>query len=197
MYSRSLPHWHPLFLTWRLFGGLPRRTPKIERESQEAITGKNAGKEFVLMDRALDRATRGPKWLSDHSVAECVVRAFVYGAAVLRHYDLCAYVVMSNHVHLLIRPNVQVPRITQRIKTASAREANRIWGRTGSYFWQDESFDHWAREPTEYERIRRYIENNPVAAELVDKEEDWRWSSASVEDRPMPSDRGCSCVAVA
>jgi len=52
-------------------------------------------------------------------------------------------------------------------------------GFSGSHFWQDESFDHWIRNPGEWHKIRKYIEQNPVAAGLVDKPEDWPWSSAS------------------
>ena len=64
------------------------------------------------------------------------------------------------------------------IKNYSARQANAILGRTGQPFWQDESYDHWVRSPEELEKIVRYIEKNPVAAGLVDRVEDWRWSSA-------------------
>jgi putative DNA methylase len=54
----------------------------------------------------------------------------------------------------------------------------RIMGRTGSPFWQDESYDHWVRGPEELAKIVRYIEENPVAAGLVSRGENWRWSSA-------------------
>ena len=33
----------------------------------------------------------------------------------------------------------------------------------GSPFWQDESYDHLVRNQLEFEKIRRYIEENPVA----------------------------------
>lgn len=45
-------------------------------------------------------------------------------------------------------------------------------------FWQDESYDHWVRSGEEFERIVRYIEANPVRAGLLERVEDWRWSSA-------------------
>jgi len=86
---------------------------------------------------------------------------------------------MANHVHVLLEPHSPLAQITQQMKGASAREANLILGRTGSRFWQDESFDHWIRNPEEWKRIRSYIERNPVVAGLVDKPEEWPWSSAS------------------
>ncbi|HEY1204816.1 MAG: transposase [Bryobacteraceae bacterium] len=93
-------------------------------------------------------------------------------------YRLAAFVVMSNHVHVLLEPAAPVARITQWIKGTTAREANRILGRVGQPFWQHESYDHWARNEKEFQQIVRYIEFNPVAAGLVDGMEDWPWSSA-------------------
>jgi REP element-mobilizing transposase RayT len=94
-------------------------------------------------------------------------------------FALRAYVLMANHVHVLLAPLSPIAQITQQIKGATAREANLILGRTGSRFWQDESFDHWIRNPEEWQRVKAYIERNPVAAGLVSKPEDWPWSSAS------------------
>jgi len=54
-------------------------------------------------------------------------------------------------------------------------------GRTGEPFWQKESYDHWVRNPSELEKIRTYIENNPVKAGLVRNPQDYLWSSAGVE----------------
>ena len=130
----------------------------------------------------MDRASIGPRWLQDARVAQCVVDALRYGERPLGLYELRAWVVMINHVHLLIHPQVKLSRITKAIKNFSARQANTILGRTGQPFWQDESYDHWVRGPQESEKIVRYVEENPVAAGLVKRAEDWRWSSAF--DRP-------------
>jgi REP element-mobilizing transposase RayT len=111
-------------------------------------------------------------------VAERVVAALHYGARQLNLYELRAWVLMVNHVHILIHPEAPVSRITKAIKNFSAREANAILGRTGLPFWQAESYDHWARGPHEVEKIVRYIEENPLAAGLVTRVEDWRWPSA-------------------
>jgi hypothetical protein len=45
--------------------------------------------------------------------------------------------------------------------------ANRILGRTGSAFWQDESFDHWIRSVEELRYLIEYVKNNPCKAGLV------------------------------
>jgi REP element-mobilizing transposase RayT len=157
-------------VTWRLFGSLSpgMKSPAIE-----------TGREFAAYDRALDRADYGPMWLADERVAKCVVDALIYGERQLALYELHAWMVMSNHVHVLWTPHVPMPKIMNRIKTFTAREANRIMGREGR-FWQRESFDHWVRNEDEFNRTVSYIEENPVNAGLCAKVEDWKWSSACV-----------------
>jgi len=62
-------------------------------------------------------------------------------------------------------------------------------GRTGMPFWQEESYDHLARDRREFEKIRFYIENNPVRAGLVTQPDVYRWSSAWAT-RGSPADPG-------
>ncbi len=82
---------------------------------------------------------------------------------------------MPNHVHLLILPQVALPKITQWIKGRTAREANRWLGRAGAPFWQMET----GGSQKELHRIAAYIEENPVSAGLAATPEDWLWSSAT------------------
>jgi REP element-mobilizing transposase RayT len=84
---------------------------------------------------------------------------------------------MPNHVHVLL-PLVDPSKLLHSVKGFSAREANKLLGRSGEPFWQRESYDHWVRSEMESERIRRYIEENPVRAGLVARAEDYPWSSA-------------------
>ena len=141
-YERNLPHWHPpgqdIFLTWRLKGSLPNHLRGIAAKDV-------SGRRFVELDRALDRGDVGPLWLRDERVVACLLSAFQM-AIHRERMALHAYAIMANHVHVLITPTVSVAEITQHIKGASARAANRLLGFTGSIFWQDESFDHWVRK---------------------------------------------------
>ena len=74
-------------------------------------------------------------------------------------YELQAWAVMPNHVHLLMLPHAAPPQITHWIKGRTAREANLLLERTGEPFWQDESYDHWVRNreaaPADRGHIRR------------------------------------------
>jgi putative transposase len=153
-------------VTWRLAGTLLTTRLAI-----------GDGRDFAEQDRLLDRAASGPAWLREAAIAACVVHCIRDGEG--REYDLKAFVVMPNHVHLLITPGIELARITRRIKGGSARRANSILGRTGQAFWQDESFDHWVRDAREFERLKSYIERNPVKAGLVDAPEQWPYSSAA------------------
>ena len=97
----------------------------------------------------------------------------------MRYYELHGYVVMANHIHVLLTPLVELSKITHSLKRFTAREANRILGLTGQPFWQDESYDHLVRRSDEFERILRYIENNPVKAGLASEPAGFPWSSAA------------------
>jgi REP element-mobilizing transposase RayT len=163
IYRRHLPHILPagstIFLTWRLQGSLPPgfvfdRTDQrpSQRPGQQKISD---GVSFGKMDKLLDAATHGPRWLADSAIAGKVCRTIERGAeAPLFQYVLHEYVVMPNHVHLLITPKTDVSRIMQGIKGSTARFANLQLGRTGESFWQDEVFDRFCRSAEEFRRIR-------------------------------------------
>jgi len=107
-----------------------------------------------------------------------VVNALLYGETVRRFYQLHAWVIMPNHVHAIFQPQTAMPTIMRWLKGRTSRVANQILGRTGTPFWQDESFDHWVRTAEELQYLIEYVENNPVKAGLVEAKERWRWSSA-------------------
>jgi REP element-mobilizing transposase RayT len=180
-HMRRLPHFHyvgkPVFLTWCLASALPPG-----RVFPHATT---SGQAFVAMDRLLDQTSAGTVYLSRPEIAELVVEAIRYRDHTLRHYDLHAFVVMPNHVHLLITPWVPVSQITHSLKRFTAREANRMLHLIGKPFWQDESYDRVVRDDPEFQRIVRYIELNPVKSGLVQTPEEYPWSSA----RPIDNRR--------
>jgi len=138
------------------------------------------------MDRKLDAARSG--FLLQEAVAGLVVASLRHGAEV-GNYELAAFVIMSNHVHVLLLPKVPVSLLMKSLKGYTAREANKLLGRTGEPFWQKESYDHWVRDQGEWGRIKAYIENNPVKAGLVLSPEDYWWSSAGHVDTTVDAAR--------
>jgi REP element-mobilizing transposase RayT len=134
------------------------------------------------MDRLLDGAASGPRFLRQPEIAELVMAALGDGDLKFRRYQLHAFVVMPNHVHLLVTPSVIATRWLGPLKGFTSYQANGLLGSHGSAFWQDESYDHLVRSDVEFERVRVYIERNPVTAGLVTTPERFRWSSASGKD---------------
>jgi putative DNA methylase len=134
------------------------------------------------MDRLLDGAASGPQFLRQSEIAELVMAALRDGECKFHRYQLHAFVVMPNHVHLLVTPSVIATRWLGPLKGFTSYQANELLGTHGSAFWQDESYDHLVRSGVEFERVRVYIERNPVTAGLAAAPERFRWSSASGKD---------------
>lgn len=215
-YRRNLPHWQPessvIFVTFRVYGSLPREAErrlvelKMHLAAQNTVAGETTAQrrvrharqlfaftERVLDDQLLTRHPDRPMWLSDASVAAMICSSLQHHAGTM--YALHRFVVMPNHVHVLLEPlritgsgeqpdspedseQWQLRRIMHGIKSYTASKANRMLGRRGR-FWQEESFDHWVRG-NEYERIVSYIDMNPVRAGLCKVPEEWPWSSAAM-----------------
>ena len=176
-FRRRLPHQYPegkwIFATWHLHGSLP--------QGRFSPPGKlSAGEAFVWLDRYLDTTQKGPLYLKLEPIAKVVVASLLRGIE-LAHYELGPWVLMANHVHVLLLPKIAPALLFRGLKGVTAREANKILGLTGNPFWQGESYDHWVRDDVEMDRIGKYIENNPVKAGLVERAEDYPWSSASAD----------------
>jgi putative transposase len=187
LYRRRLPHVYetdrPVFLTWRLHESLPvNRTFPMQ--------ALNSGRAFAAMDRLLDEARCGPLYLREPAIADMVVEAIRYNAEKLEHYRLHAFVVMPNHVHMLATPAVALPILTKSLKGITAKRANAMLALTGTPFWQDETFDRLVRDRREFEKVARYIEENPVRAGLVGEASEYRWSSAGRATGGSPADPG-------
>jgi putative transposase len=171
LWQRRLPHWVPdqaiVFVTWRLAGTAPL-----------SLKDSDPGRKFLLEDRHLDRTRTGPQWLGNPKVADSFVEALLHGEHVLQEYELHAWMVMPNHVHIVMECRIPLSEIMRWLKTASSVRANRILGRTNQPFWRREYYDHWVRDSKQLVRVVRYVEQNPVTAGLVERPEDWGWSSA-------------------
>jgi putative transposase len=141
-----------------------------------SFTSITSGKAFLAMDRLLDNPFSGPLYLREPKIASMVIDAMRYRNS--RQYRLHNYVVMANHVHLLITPFEPVSHLMQSLKRFTAREGNRMLALTGQPFWQEESYDRLVRDDQEFHSIARYIEMNPVRAGLVATPEAFPWSSA-------------------
>ena len=77
------------------------------------------------------------------------------------------YIVMPNHIHVLMRPmeGFELEDILFSIKSYSANQINRLVGAEGQ-FWQRESYDHIVCDAEQLEAFQHYIRLNPVKANL-------------------------------
>ncbi len=131
-----------------------------------------------MMDRLLDKGASGPLYLKRPEIAEFVVEALMESDRRFHRCELHAFAVMPNHVHLLATQLVPFAKWLGPLKGCTAYRANQDLGLRGKAFWQNESYDHVVRTDDEFRRIQRYIELNPVRAGLVERAEEFRWSSA-------------------
>ena len=116
--------------------------------------------------------------LRDHRIAGLVESALLHFDAA--RYHLLAWVVMPNHVHVLVEtvPAHPLSAVVHAWKSFTANAANKLLGRTGPFWWP-EYFDRAMRGERHLDSAIRYIHANPVKAGLVTREEDWPFSSAA------------------
>jgi putative DNA methylase len=175
-----LPHFDggeiPQFITFRLADSMPQAL--LDRWRSNLATEQNIDIDAALRKRIelyLDQGY-GKCCLKNPTIAESVQNSLLFYGD---RYRLTAWVIMPNHVHMLMTPcaGEELSRILQSLKSYTANEANKRAGRDGQ-FWQPESFDRYVRDADHFAKVIAYIENNPVKARLCKRPEDWRFSSA-------------------
>ena len=93
------------------------------------------------------------------------------------NYHIYAYCLMSNHVHLLMREGKDsTQRSMKRICVSYVYYFNNKYQRIGHLF-QDRFRSEAVEEESYVLAAARYIHNNPVKAGILEKAEDFKWSS--------------------
>ena len=157
------------FVTFRLADSFPS---ELREEWERLLKIEDDRKRRIELEAWLDLG-KGACWLKDERVATVVAEA-------LRHFDgeryrLLAWVIMPNHVHVLVKTD-QVPlsKIVRTWKQFTARKANAILGHSGAV-WQADYWDTFVRDADHELKTIRYIRENPVKAGLVKCWKDWPW----------------------
>jgi putative transposase len=219
----DLPHWYrpgfAHFVTYRLAGSIrpiilrqlrEERERRLQARPPDGVDQNRHRDEihkimFDKYDRVLDTESR-VRWLANESIAS-VVRENLYHHHGSK-YELLAYTIMPNHVHLVLQP-FESALLTGAVADAasvgndddseiafetpdSRSVLSGIMHSLKSYtanranktlnrsgkFWQKEPYDHWILDVDELERIVSYIAANPVRAGLCAEPRLWRSSSA-------------------
>ncbi|MCR5550159.1 MAG: transposase [Bacteroidales bacterium] len=171
----KLPHWHQTdkvqFVTFRLADSLP------QAKLSELLTFKKQW--LTEHPEPWDNETREEynhkirmkvdRWL-DQGYGECIlergeIREIVENALLFhngKRYRLHHFVIMPNHVHLLLSPigDDEVVKSIGSVKQFSANAINKRLGRRGNV-WQRNVFDRLVRDMQSYEACVNYINHNP------------------------------------
>lgn len=217
LHSRgALPHLKregtSYFVTFRLAGTFPRQVLLQLKREREAILDKAKAHNRPLtweqqkelfnwyaekVDAYLDSGN-GECWLNRTEIAELTANALQFFDK--RRYTLHAWVVMPNHVHVVVHPEPPhtLSAILKSWKSYTAVHGNRLLKREGKPFWQSESYDHCCRDDDDRAQCCAYTTMNPVNAGLCVRPQDWPWSSTHVGQTsglPVSGTSGSSILA--
>jgi REP element-mobilizing transposase RayT len=183
-----LPHWTmddaSYAVTFRLGDSLPKEVldawlferENIVKTAEQLGRPLSADEEKRLdylhsekVGKYLD-AGHGACWMKQDRIARIVADALKHFDG--ERYDLLAWCVMLNHVHVVVKPYAghELPDILHSWKSFTAHEANKAVKRKGQ-FWEEEYYDHLIRDEADYVRCVEYVLANPEKAGL----EDWKW----------------------
>jgi REP element-mobilizing transposase RayT len=179
--QRNLSHWHQAgatyFITFRLADSIPLQKLRSWKAERELWITQNGGRldEKQLADYEKRFPAQLNKWLDAGSgccvlkkpaICQILCNALKYFNGT--RYTLDRWVIMPNHVHLLITPNAseELSKILHSLKSFTSNQINKSLRRTG-VLWQDESYDRIVRSPEELSHFRLYIEANPSNAGIT------------------------------
>jgi REP element-mobilizing transposase RayT len=178
--QNRLPHWRQnqaaYFVTYRLHDSVPEvlmNAWRVERDQWReehprpwsTATEADYHKRFSsAIDRHLDDG-HGSCLLREPANAEIVAGAFHHYDQ--RNYLLHAWVIMPNHVHVLVSPGESdsLSRIVAGWKRFTGTRINARTGACGA-FWQKDYFDRLIRDWDHFMNVARYIRRNPTKAKL-------------------------------
>ncbi|MCR9293950.1 MAG: hypothetical protein NXI32_14590 [bacterium] len=188
------PHWSQagaiVFVTFRTKDSIPRSVlerwhrEKVEWLESKGVDLRSYDGNFELAVAGLSQEdvnafrkefNRKREMCLDECHGRCLLRRSEFAMIVadsLMHFDRERYrmgdfIVMPNHVHLLVafRTSEQMRRQFNSWLHWTATKINRAVGSSG-HFWQQEPFDHLVRSNEQYAYLRDYIRDNPKKANL-------------------------------
>lgn len=166
-------------ITFRLHDSVPSEVVERWREEigwNEALSADHPA--AVELRERIERYAdegHGMCYLRDERIARMVQEALLHFDG--RRYRLLVWCIMPNHVHVLMETMEGHPlsAVVHSWKSFTAKEANRILNRGGS-FWMEDYHDRFIRDASHMAKVREYIVQNPLKAGLVNTASDWKWT---------------------
>lgn len=163
---------------FRLFDSVPDEVIEKWRVDLANLSDHEMREELIKrIDHYADQGC-GCCLLADDKVATLVENAILFFDN--SRYDVLAWCILSNHVHVLIAIKAGFPlgQVLQSWKSYTSHEANKLLNRSGQ-LWFPDYFDRFMRSTQHMEDTIQYIEFNPVTAGMVDLPNKWPFSSAA------------------
>ncbi len=128
---------------------------------------------------AITKCVEGRQRLLDNEVVWSVFRSTFEFLRDQNEIRIIAFCIVPDHYHLLIIPigTKSLSGIVKSINQHSSKQINQVLDLKGN-LWQTGYFDHRCRNTDDMQDRLTYFENNPVRGGLVDKPENWSYSSA-------------------
>ncbi|MBA3701112.1 MAG: tetratricopeptide repeat protein [Planctomycetes bacterium] len=187
-----LPHFNTIdtwqSITYRLADSMPREVvARMERKLKDLPDDERTSQRRQRIDHWIDQG-RGACLLKNDSVAAVILTTWQKFAGI--RYDLGTWVIMPNHVHVLIRvnPGFTLKMIVGSWKSYTAKETMRLTGAPAPIWWPD-YWDRYIRDETHWDTTVRYIEDNPVVAGLAKTPAEWKWGSAAEMGRTVSENK--------
>ena len=149
-------------------------------EWEAVLSEPDDSKKRRKLEAWLDRGC-GKCWLRRRNVAELIEKVLLEADG--RDYRMQAWVVMPNHVHLVVDVwDAPLTKLINGWKGKSSRLASVVL-RSSGQFWQEDYFDTLIRDEAHLKRAIRYTEQNPVKVFLATAARNWPWCSARHRDK--------------
>lgn len=191
-YHGLLPHWRQkgctYFVTFRLADSIPEAVLReIEYEESKWLEAHGIDRQLAIWKQRLVTLPRTIRRQFEQLVGKLVNCALdeCHGSCILRNAEVAKqvessllhfdgkrirtgdYVIMPNHVHVLITPldDHDLEQVLRSVKSFTARSINTMLGSHGR-IWQRESYDHIVRDREQLAAFQAYIAANPEKARL-------------------------------
>jgi len=149
------------FVTFRTYDSIDEYVNRIYDNEDIA----NSKKQY-LIDKYLDNSQNGA-YLNGR------VLKYLYDFLLSKNnilYEMVSFVIMSNHVHLLIKPLDRLDRVMKLLKGSSSYQINKILNRSGK-FWANNYYDRAIRDEKHFFTVYEYIKNNYLKLDSYNEDE--------------------------